>query len=148
MLKLRFLLLCLPCGIVLLDNQAYAAPKLLKPPSLCPGGKIFECSFTILVDFEESRIVSPSSPQRNVETHEGPTTKTSECRLHCSQIPLVLCCSAAMGRAYYGTESEDDGSSETDIQETVRTAGLTIYPTTFSTIIAFTHSIHQRAPER
>ncbi|CAI7996987.1 Tigger transposable element-derived protein 6 [Geodia barretti] len=51
-------------------------------------------------DFEESLIGSPSSPQRNVETHEGPTTKTT------------------MGRAYYGTESEDDGSSETDIQET------------------------------
>ena len=27
------------CGIVLLDNQAYTAPKVLKPPSLCPGGK-------------------------------------------------------------------------------------------------------------
>ena len=39
-------------------------------------------------------------------------------------------------------------ADETDIQETVRTTGLTIYPTTFSTIIVFTHSIHQRAPER
>ena len=144
-LKLSFLLLCLPCGIVLLDNQAYAAPKVFKPPSLC---QILEYSLTIVVDFEESLIGSPSSPQRNVETHEGPTTKTSECRLHCNQIPLVLCFSATMGRACYGTESDDDGSSETAIQETVRTAGFTIYPTTFSTIIAFTHSIHQRAPER
>lgn len=105
-LKLSFLLLCLPCGIVLLDNQAYAVPKVLKPPSLCPGGKILECTFTILlVDFEESLIVSPSSPQRNVETHEGPTTKTSECRLHCSQIHVrtfSVVFSAVMGRAYYG----------------------------------------------
>ena len=144
MLKLSFLLLCLPCGIILLDNQAYAAPKVLKPLLYVLEEK-YLCSFTILVDFEDSLIGSPLSPQRNVETHEGPTTKTSECRLHCNQIPLVLCFSAAMGRAYYGTESEDDGSSETDIQETVRTAGLTIYPTTFST---FTHNIHQRAPER
>ena len=83
---MSFLLLCLPLYCVLLDNQAYTAPKVLKPPSLCPGGKKLECSFTILVDFDESLIVSPSSPQRNVETHEGPTTKTSECRLHCSQI--------------------------------------------------------------